>query len=40
MPADQLPCGRAPMGADRLLAITEPGKTGEPVMTLMLPHEM
>ena len=40
VPADELPCGHTPTGADRLIAITEPGDTGEPVLTLMLPHEM
>jgi hypothetical protein len=40
VPAGELPCGQAPTGAARLLAIIEPGDTGEPVMTLMLPHEM
>ncbi|MFG2211022.1 DUF6573 family protein [Streptomyces sp. NPDC048638] len=38
--AEDLPAAQASTGADRLLAITEPGDTGEPVMTLMLPHEM
>ncbi|MEU5417810.1 hypothetical protein [Streptomyces sp. NPDC020667] len=40
VPAGELPCGQAPAGADRLIAITEPGDTGGPVMTLMLPQEM
>jgi hypothetical protein len=40
VPAQELPSGKASTGADRLLAIAEPGDTGEPVMTLMLPHEM
>ncbi|WP_328973411.1 DUF6573 family protein [Streptomyces sp. NBC_00239] len=40
VPAEDLPATQASTGADRLLAITEPGDTGEPVMTLMLPHEM
>ncbi|MEU0837311.1 DUF6573 family protein [Streptomyces sp. NPDC005969] len=40
VPAGELPSGQAPTGADRLIAITEPGDTGEPGMTLMLPHEM
>ncbi|WP_116208997.1 DUF6573 family protein [Streptomyces olivoreticuli] len=40
VPAQELPSGDAPTGADRLLAITEPGDTGKPVMTLILPHEM
>lgn len=40
VPAEDLPSGQAPTGADRLIAITEPGDTGEPVMALMLPDEM
>ncbi|MEW1760526.1 DUF6573 family protein [Streptomyces cyaneofuscatus] len=40
VPAEDLPATQASTGADRLLAITEPGDSGEPVMTLMLPHEM
>ncbi|GGU40320.1 DUF6573 family protein [Streptomyces violascens] len=40
VPAGELPCGREPIGADRLIAITEPGDTGEPVLTMMLPGEM
>lgn len=40
VPAGELPSGRAPTGADRLLAITENGESGGPVMTLMLPDEM
>ena len=40
VPARELPTGREPTGVDRLIAITEPGDTGEPVLTLMLPHEM
>lgn len=40
VPAGGLPCGQEPTGADRLIAITEPGDSGEPVMTLMLPDEM
>lgn len=40
VPAEDLPTTQASTGVDRLLAITEPGDTGEPVMTLMLPHEM
>ncbi|MET8608900.1 DUF6573 family protein [Streptomyces rubiginosohelvolus] len=38
--AEDLPEGRTTAGADRLLAITEPGDTGEDVLTLMLPDEM
>ena len=38
--AEHLPSGRATTGADRLLAIIEPGDAGGSVMTLMLPHEM
>ncbi|MBQ0888641.1 hypothetical protein KBZ94_27600 [Streptomyces sp. RM72] len=40
VPAEALPSTPASTGADRLLAITEPGDRGEPVMTLMLAHEM
>ncbi|WP_329020776.1 DUF6573 family protein [Streptomyces sp. NBC_01601] len=40
VPAGELPSGEAPTGADQLIAITEPGDTGELVLTLMLPHEM
>ncbi|MFE7766166.1 DUF6573 family protein [Streptomyces griseoruber] len=40
VPAGELPSGQEPTGADRLIAITEPGDSGEPVMTLMLPDEM
>ena len=40
VPAEDLPATQASTGADRLLAITEPGDRGEPVMTLMLAHEM
>ncbi|WP_171053391.1 DUF6573 family protein [Streptomyces marianii] len=40
VPAEDLPATQASTGADRLLAITEPGDTGELVMTLMLPTEM
>lgn len=38
--AGELPSGQAPTGADRLIAITEPGDSGEPFMTLMLDNEM
>ncbi|MGW3984763.1 hypothetical protein [Streptomyces mirabilis] len=38
--AGGLPSGQEPTGADRLIAITEPGDTGGTVMTLMLPDEM
>lgn len=38
--AEELPSGQSPTGADRLIAITDPGDTGDPVMTLMLDHEM
>ncbi|MFD7055576.1 hypothetical protein ACFWBS_41155 [Streptomyces mirabilis] len=40
VPAGGLPSGQEPTGADRLIAITEPGDTGGTVMTLMLPDEM
>ncbi|MGW3600355.1 DUF6573 family protein [Streptomyces sp. NPDC005167] len=40
VPAEELPTGQAPTGADRLLACTEPGETGEPVIILMLAHEL
>ncbi|MER5226445.1 hypothetical protein [Streptomyces flaveus] len=40
VPAGELPSGQEATGADRLIAITEPGDTGEPVLTLMLSHEM
>ena len=38
--AEDLPSGESPTGADQLIAITEPGDTGDPIMTLMLAHEM
>lgn len=38
--AEDLPSGQAPTGEDQLIAITEPGDTGEPVLTLMLSNEM
>ncbi|MER5201093.1 hypothetical protein ACWD3J_46950 [Streptomyces sp. NPDC002755] len=41
VPAEDLPSGQASTGEeDRLIAITEPGDTGAPVLTLMLSHEM
>ncbi|MGW7410018.1 DUF6573 family protein [Streptomyces sp. NPDC054833] len=40
VPAEELPSGQAPTGEDRLIAITEPGDTGKPILTLMLPTEM
>lgn len=40
VPAEELPSGQAPTGKDRLIAITEPGDTGEFILTLMLPAEM
>ena len=40
VPSEDLPTGQAPTGEDRLIAITEPGDTGTPVLTLMLPNEM
>ncbi|OEJ49543.1 hypothetical protein BGK72_00645 [Streptomyces agglomeratus] len=41
VPAGELPTGQAPTGADRLIACTETGDTGEPFfMTLMLAHEV
>ncbi|MFK0112583.1 hypothetical protein [Streptomyces sp. NPDC091217] len=40
VPAEDLPSGQAPTGEDQLIAITEPGDTGKPVLTLMLSHEM
>jgi hypothetical protein len=40
VPAEELPSGRETTGADRLIAITEPGDTGELILTLMLSHEM
>ncbi|MFJ2753647.1 DUF6573 family protein [Streptomyces sp. NPDC087297] len=38
--AGELPAGQVVSGADRLIAITETGPSGDPVMTLILPHEM
>jgi hypothetical protein len=40
VPAEDLPSGQAPAGEDQLIAITAPGDTGGPVLTLMLPHKM
>lgn len=40
VPAGELPSGRETTGADRLIAITEPGDAGELILTLMLPTEM
>lgn len=40
VPAEELPSGQGATGADRLIAITEPGDTGKPILTLMLPTEM
>ncbi|MFE2639542.1 DUF6573 family protein [Streptomyces scopuliridis] len=40
VPAGELPSGQAPTSVDRLIAITEPGGTGDSFLTLMLPHEM
>ncbi|MFJ8677309.1 hypothetical protein [Streptomyces sp. NPDC093589] len=40
VPAGELPSGRAPTDADRLIAITELDDAGDPILTLMLPHEM
>ena len=40
VPAEDLPSGQAPTGEDQLIALTEPGDTGTPVLTLMLSHEM
>lgn len=39
VPAGGLPSGQQRTGADRLIAITEPGDTDGTVMTLMLPDE-
>ncbi len=38
--AEDLPSGQAPTGEDQLIAITGPGDTDAPVLTLMLSHEM
>lgn len=40
VPAEELPSGRASTGADQLLAITQPGDSGDLILTLMLPDEM
>ncbi|MEU9412340.1 hypothetical protein AB0E08_42530 [Streptomyces sp. NPDC048281] len=40
VPAEDLPSGQAPTGEDQLIAITAPGDTGAPVLTLMLSREM
>ncbi|MEV7748754.1 hypothetical protein, partial [Streptomyces griseorubiginosus] len=40
VPAGELPSGQESTGADPLIAITERGDSGEPVMTLMTPDEM
>ncbi|WP_020124542.1 hypothetical protein [Streptomyces canus] len=40
VPAGELPSGQESTGADQLIAIMEPGESGEPVMTLMTPDEM
>ncbi|MFJ8787017.1 hypothetical protein [Streptomyces sp. NPDC102476] len=40
VPAGELPSGQKSTGADQLIAIMEPGESGEPVMTLMTPDEM
>ncbi|MEW2434383.1 hypothetical protein AB0952_09385 [Streptomyces caniferus] len=40
VPAGELPSGQAPTGADRLIAITELDDEADPILTLMLPHEM
>lgn len=40
VPAEELPSGQETTGADRLIAISEPGDTGELILTLMLSHEM
>ncbi|MFJ9380408.1 hypothetical protein [Streptomyces sp. NPDC101455] len=38
--AADLPTGQEPTGVDRLIAITEPGDTGELILTLMVPTDM
>ncbi|MEU3201420.1 DUF6573 family protein [Streptomyces sp. NPDC006996] len=40
VPARDLPSGEAATGEDQLIAISGPGDTGEPVLTLMLSNEM
>ncbi|MFM9500059.1 hypothetical protein ACKI1Q_41600 [Streptomyces galilaeus] len=40
VPAEELPSGQTSTGADQLLAITQPGDSGDLILTLMLPDEM
>ncbi|MFM9584155.1 hypothetical protein [Streptomyces caniscabiei] len=40
VPAGDLPSGQETADADQLIAITEPGETGDLILTLMLSHEM